>query len=58
MKSRNQQFDNFDRAMRELIKVPHSDIKAKLDAERSAKTKKREAKKPSASRDSSDREGA
>ena len=58
MKSRNQQFDKFDRAMHELIKVPHSDIKAKLDAERSAKAKKREAKKSSASRDSSDREDA
>jgi hypothetical protein len=36
--------------MRELIKVPHSEIKAALDAEKAAKEKKRKArKKPSAS---------
>lgn len=40
------EFENFDRTMRELIKVPHSKIKAQLDAERA---KKRKAKKPSAS---------
>ena len=56
MKSRNQQFDNFDRVMRDLIKVPHDEIKAKLDAEKAAK--KRKPKRTSASRDSGDREGA
>ena len=46
----NDQFDNFDRTMRELISVPHSEIKAALDAEKAAKQKKkRKAKKPSAS---------
>lgn len=44
------EFSNFDRTMRELIKVPHSEIKAALDAEKAAKEKKRKArKKPSAS---------
>jgi hypothetical protein len=38
------QFDNFDKTMRVLIKVPHAEIKAELDAE-----KKRKAKAPSAS---------
>ncbi len=43
------EFEKFDRAMGELMKVPHSDIKVKLDAERAAKKNKRKAKKPSAS---------
>ena len=45
MKS-NTEFQNFDRAMRELIKVSHSELKAKLDAEKKAKKRKsRRAKK-------------
>jgi len=44
----SKEFDNFDRTMRELITVPHSEIKAKLDAEKRAK-QERKAKKPSAS---------
>lgn len=48
MTKQNKEFENFDRTMRELIKVPHSEIKAKLDAEKRAK-QKRKAKKPSAS---------
>lgn len=36
--------------MRKLIQVPHSEIKAKLDAEKRAK-EKRKAKRPSASSD-------
>ena len=31
------EYDNFDRTMRELIKVPHSEIKDALDAEKAAK---------------------
>jgi hypothetical protein len=44
------EFENFDRMMHDLIKVPHSEIKAALDAEKKAKEKKkkRKAKKPSA----------
>ena len=41
MKTTNSEFDNFDRTMRELIKVPHSEIKAKLDAEKAEKEKKK-----------------
>lgn len=48
MKS-SDEFQNFDRTMRQLVSVPHSEIKAKLDAEKAAKEKKRKAKKPSAS---------
>jgi hypothetical protein len=38
-------FGAFDRTMRELMSVPHSEIKAELDAEKSAKKKKRKALK-------------
>ena len=44
------EFVNFDRMMRELMKVPHSKIKAKLDAEKKAK-KRKKARKSSASRE-------
>ena len=45
------EFSKFDRTMRDLISVPHSEIKAALDAEKAAKKRKnkRKAKKPSAS---------
>ncbi len=44
-----EEFENFDRTMRDLMKVPHEDIKAELDAEKAAKENKRKAKKkPSA----------
>jgi hypothetical protein len=42
MKTQNE-FENFDATMRKLIKVPHSKIKAKLEAEKKAKTGRREA---------------
>jgi hypothetical protein len=43
------EFEKFDKTMRELMSVPHSEIKAKLDAEKAAKQKKRKVKKkPSA----------
>ena len=48
--SSKEEFQNFDRTMRDLMSVPHDEIKAALDAEKAAKKKKREAKKkPSAS---------
>jgi predicted GIY-YIG superfamily endonuclease len=45
------EFENFDRTMRDLMSVPHDEIKAALDAEKAIKKKKkkRKAKKPSAS---------
>jgi hypothetical protein len=46
----SEEYDKFDRAMRELIKVPHSEIKAKLDAEKKAK-KRKKARKSSAFRE-------
>ncbi len=44
-------FGKFTNFMRRLIAVPHSEIKAKLDAEKRAKTRKQKA----ASRASRDR---
>jgi hypothetical protein len=47
----NEEFENFNRTMKALISVPHSEIKAALEAEKAQKKpkKKRKAKKPSAS---------
>ncbi len=45
MPKKTSEFDKFDRAMRELIKVPHSEIKAKLDAEKKAKRRKKGKRK-------------
>jgi len=44
------EYDNFDRAMTELLKVPHDKLKAKLDAEKRAK-KRKKSRKSSASRE-------
>ena len=44
------EFERFSNAVRELLKVPHSEIKAKLDAEKEAK-KRKKSKKSSASRE-------
>jgi hypothetical protein len=44
------EFENFDRTARELLKVPHAEIKAKLEAEKEAK-KRKKSKKSSASRE-------
>jgi hypothetical protein len=45
------EFENFDRTMRDLMNVSHDEIKAALDDEKRAKekNKKRKSKKPSAS---------
>jgi hypothetical protein len=47
MKRSSEEYDNFDRTMRELVKVPHSEIKARLEAEKAEKKKRKT--KPSAS---------
>lgn len=38
---KNQEFENFDAAMRKLISVPHDKIKAELDAEKQQKAAKK-----------------
>ena len=40
-RSTSSEYDNFDRTMRELIKVPHSEIKAKLEEEKKIKEAKK-----------------
>lgn len=47
--TKSAEYQNFDRTMRELVKVPHSEIKAKLDAEKRAK-KRKKSRTSSASR--------
>lgn len=47
MKSEPGDFDKFSNFMRRLVAVPHSEIKAKLDAEKKANKR---TPKPSASR--------
>lgn len=37
MKSDTAEYKKFEETVRELLKVPHSEIKAKLDAEKEAK---------------------
>ncbi|MFZ0200846.1 MAG: hypothetical protein WB523_04720 [Candidatus Sulfotelmatobacter sp.] len=47
---KNSEFDNFDRTMRDLMSVPHSEIKTALDAEKAEKQKaKQKVREPSAS---------
>jgi len=43
------EYRKFDATMRRLISVPHDKLKAALDAEKQAKTKRRKSKKTSAS---------
>ena len=51
MQKSTNEFENFNRVMKDLMSVPHSEIKAALEAEKAAKKrkKKRKAKTPSAS---------
>jgi hypothetical protein len=53
--TRNKQYENFDRAVTELLKVPHAQIKTKLDAEKSAKKRKKSKKSSALGREASDR---
>jgi hypothetical protein len=45
---KEQEYQRSNRMMQELMSVPHSEIKAKPDAEKASKQKKRKAKNPSA----------
>ena len=46
---RKQEYESFDCTMRKLLTVSHSEVKAKLDAEKAAK-KRKKSRKSSASR--------
>lgn len=56
MRKFTEEFRKFDNLMEKLLQVPHSEIKAKLDAEKREKAAKKRKVKPSAYRESSDRE--
>jgi len=51
------EYDKFENFMKRLVAVPHSEIKAKLDAEKRAKQRKKRAKSSPASHASNDRKG-
>ncbi len=51
MKTKTSEFENFDRTMRQLVKIPHSEIKAKLDAEKAAKVNKQKQQKTTRKRE-------
>jgi hypothetical protein len=55
---KNEEYENFDRTMRDLMSVPHGEIKAALDAEKAEKEKKkRKAKKQPSALGHADRDG-
>ena len=41
MKKKDSEFSNFDKVMTGLLKVPHAEIKAKLEREKLAKKRKK-----------------
>jgi hypothetical protein len=50
MPEKRSEFKNFDNLARQIISVPHAEIKGKLDEEKAAK-KRKKTKKSSASRE-------
>lgn len=44
MKRSPSEFDKFDKTMRALLAVPHSELKKKLDAEKRQKRRKKQVK--------------
>jgi hypothetical protein len=50
MKKKPSEYDKFEDITRQLLAVPHAEVKAKLDAEKAAKRRKK-SKKSSASRE-------
>jgi hypothetical protein len=54
MKAKATEYDRFTHLMGRLVKVPHSEVKAKLDAEKRAR-KRKKSKRSSASRAAGDR---
>ena len=54
---KTEQFAAFDEAMVKILSVSHDQLKATLNAEKQEKAAKKRKAKPSASRESFDREG-
>jgi hypothetical protein len=44
MTKKQDEYDTFEHTVRELLKVPHAAIKAKLDEEKAAKKQKKQGK--------------
>jgi len=53
--NKQSEFENFDHAIREVLKVPHAEIKAKLEAEKKEKKRKKSKKSFASGRASNDR---
>jgi hypothetical protein len=49
--AKSREYERFDRAMEQLLKVPHSEIKKKLDAEKADKKARKKRAKKSTERD-------
>ncbi len=54
-KRKDSEYDNFENLARRIISVPHSEVKAKLDAEKAAKKRKKSRKSSASDREASDR---
>ena len=54
-REKRSEFEKFDQAFQELIRVPHSRIKAALDAEKAAKKRKKSKKSSALGRAKDDR---
>ncbi len=52
----SKEYDNFDRTMRDLMKIPHEEIKAELEAEKAAKDV-RKSQKTAPKRSKEDNDG-
>ena len=55
MKTKRTEYDRLADLLSRLVKVPHSEIKAKLDAEKQAK-KREKSRKSSASREANEQD--
>jgi hypothetical protein len=52
---KTKEYDNFENLARRIISVPHSEVKAKLDAEKAAKKRKKSKKSSVSDRETSGR---
>ena len=55
MKKKQNEYENFANLARQIISVPHSEVKAKLDAEKQAKKRKKSKNSSALDREVSDR---
>jgi hypothetical protein len=53
MKKKSSEYDNFDKLASSVLKVPHNEVKDKMEKEQEAK-KRKKSKQSSASREAND----